>query len=346
MESCVTGANGFIGAHLVRRLCQRGDRVRALCRAGADTRLIDDLLRSGAAVRVTADITCPEELDPALVGVRRLFHVAGEVSYWGRDRPRLWRVNVRGTRNVLAAALRAGVERVVHTSSVGAVGVPPTQGPPATETFPWNAGSLRLPYFTAKRAAEELAQQACEAGLDVVLVNPAYVVGPGDIRIHDGNIIIDMHRGTVPLCPVGGNCWVDVEDVVEGHLLAEAHGRAGRRYVLGGENLSYREVLGRVAALLGVRPPPLALSPLVSHALAPVYELLASLRGSYPRITRQTAFLLCQCMYFDSTRAQEELGFAGRPFQETLQRTVAWYREQGFLDRPVPRWRSRPPQRA
>jgi dihydroflavonol-4-reductase len=340
MRSCVTGATGFIGARLVRRLHERGDQVVALCREGSDTGLIDDLLDTGAVLRATGSLLDQGSLLRALSGCDRLFHTAGDVSYWRRDRLRQWRVNVTGTRNVLMAARQAGVARAVYTSSVAAVGFPPPDGPPATEDLPWNAAHRGVEYFTTKRRAEELALQACASGLPVVMVNPAYVVGPGDVRLHDGNIIIDVQQGTIPLCPSGGNCWVDVDDVVEGHLLAETRGRSGARYILGGENLTYREVVDRVASLVGVRPPALDLHPVLGAVSAPFYELLGGIRGRYPRMTREMALLFRLRMYFDSTRARQELGFTTRPFQETLERTVAWYREHGFLQ-ARPWWRRR-----
>lgn len=331
MRILVTGVSGFIGARLARRLVERGDRVVGLLRASSDRSLIADLLVAGKLEAVEGDVRDPASVERATPGCDVVVHTAGDVSYWSRDRERQHAINVDGTRNVIAAARKAGVTRFLHTSSVAAVGIPDRGDPPAREDSPWNAGSSGIGYFTTKRAAEELVMDAARRGFPAVIVNPAYVIGPGDVRLHDGNVFIDLHRGTIPMCPPGGNCWVDVDDVIEGILLALEHGQTGERYILGGENLKYREVFELIAGALGVRAPRFELSSVVAKVSAPAYELIGALLGRYPRMTRETALLFQRDLYFDCSKAREELGYAHRPFAETVQRTIEWYRVHGYL---------------
>jgi dihydroflavonol-4-reductase len=280
---------------------------------------------------VIGELDRPDSLDQAMTHCNVVIHAAGDVSYWRRDLERQRRVNVDGTRAVLAAARRTAVERVLHISSVAAVGIPERGGAPADESHPWNAGESAIGYFLTKRHSEEDALAAHATGLDVVIVNPAYVVGPRDVRLHDGNIFVDLQQRAIPLCPPGGNCWVCVDDVVDGMLAAIARGRSGERYILGGENLSYRDAFDVVAAELGVPAPRMMLNPFIAAFAAPIYETLSFFTGRYPRMTRETARLFHENLHFDSQKAIKDLGYSYRPFRETALQTIQWYREHGIL---------------
>ncbi|HEY3228882.1 MAG TPA: NAD-dependent epimerase/dehydratase family protein, partial [Roseiflexaceae bacterium] len=228
MKVLVTGGTGFLGANLVAALLERGDAVRVLRRANSSLIALDGL----PVEHVIGDILEPDAVARAVAGCDLVFHVAALASYWRARRDQVYRVNVEGTRIVMDACSRAGVPRVVHTSSVAAVGIPPP-GTVGDETTPFDALSATFAYADSKHRAEAEVQNAVARGLDVVIVNPASVFGAGDHYLNTGRIVIEYGRGRIPVVPPGGMCVVDVDAVVRGHLLAAERGRAGERYILG-----------------------------------------------------------------------------------------------------------------
>ena len=328
MLTLVTGATGYIGVELIRQLRARGRDVRALVRNwNAEERIAG----TGAAA-VIGDVTDPDTLPAALEGVTRVFHLAGAVGHREADEPRLHQVNVEGAKNLLDAAARAGVERVVFTSSVSAMGPAASPGYPRTEQhflLDGDDGRGDFRYARSKALGEEHALRAAADGLDVVVVNPGFVLGPGDVYRVSSWPVEEYLRGLLRFTVRGGLSYVDARDVVAGMLLAEQDGKRGERYILTAPdgNRSYPElfeVVGKVSGKsrrqiglpVGVLAPPLKLARVLHLSLVPLDE--AELRsGSY-------------WWYTKPDKAMAELGFATRPFEETVADTVAWLRADGY----------------
>jgi dihydroflavonol-4-reductase len=327
----LTGATGFIGSALARRLLGAGYQVRALVRA---TSRLDNL--HGLELETArGDVRQPDTLARALEGCRGVFHVAADYRLWAREPGDIYASNVDGSRNVLRAAAHAGVGRIVYTSSVATLGLN-ADGTPADEETPVGLaemiGDYKRSKFLAEQAVCELAQQQ---GLDLVVVNPAAPVGPRDIKpTPTGQLIVDAASGRMPAYVDTGLDIVHVDDVAAGHLLAYERGTRGRRYILGGENLSLLEILTRVAALVGRRPPALRLPHAAVLPAAFVAEGWARVSGKTPAITVAGARLARKHMYFSHARASRELGYAPRPAQEALADAVQWFGDNGYLSRP------------
>jgi dihydroflavonol-4-reductase len=329
VTALVTGASGFVGAAVVRALLERGETVRAFVRPTSDLANL-----AGLEVEIArGDLTDPPSLDRALAGVRHVFHVAAEYRLW-HPRPRvLYAANVEGTSNVLRAAARAGVERVCYTSSVATLGRE-RDGRPADEATPARLEDMIGHYKRSKFLAEEVARRsAAEEGVDVVIVTPSTPVGPRDVKpTPTGRMVLDAAAGRMPAYVDTGLNVVHVDDVAAGHLLALAHGRSGERYVLGGENLSLRDILTRVAALAGRRPPRVKLRPEWLFPLAWGAQGWARVtRGAEPRITADGLRMARKPMYFSDARARRELGYAPRDAGEGLRDAVDWFRAVGRL---------------
>jgi len=321
----VTGGTGFLGRHLVRMLRERGAAVRVFdVHPGpwADVECRFGDVRDAAAVSA------------ALAGCDVIFHTAGTVAVWGKGLAHMHAVHCDGTRNVLAAAGRA---RVVHTSSVVAVGANKTPTP-VTEETPFNLADAGVPYINAKRDAEEIALAG--AG-DVVVVNPAYLVGPEDSSNSiTGRFCKRIWAGRVFVAAPGGLNLVDVRDVAEGHLLAAEHGKAGRRYILGGEDRSSRDLLALCAEVAGMRPRWLPTMPWVGvAAVAWLAELRGWLTGREPYPSMAHVRLNRWYFYCDSARAKAELGYRPRSLRECLGDTYAWHKAEGLKGpKGVLRW--------
>ena len=315
----VTGATGLVGSHVARLLCERGDRVLATVR---DRSRLDNL-EPLAVERVTCDVLDRRAVRRALRGVDRVFHIAGMTSLRA-NRDTLFRVNVQGTRTVLEEALRAGVERVVHTSSVAAIG-PAERGSTADERQPFLAGGLDVPYVHAKREAEAEALRFAAAGLPLVIVNPAHVFGAGDLYRSSTELVLRFLRRQIPAYVDGALNIVDAEDVARGHLLAEEHGRPGERYILGNRNFTLDRLLADLGRISGVAPPPLKLP--FQAALA--FARAAEAASPSPPITQVEVRAASQWWAYRSTKAKRELGWKPSHHEDTLERTVAWYRDRG-----------------
>ena len=246
MTTLVTGATGFIGTRLAAALIERGESVRVLRRAGS--RL--DGLANLPVEHCIGDILDADSLARAVDGCAVVYHVAAVSTYWREAPETIYNVNVEGTRQVMTACLKNGMPRVVYTSSVAAIGIP-FDVSPGTEETPFDPISAAWPYADSKRLAEEEVCRAVAQGLSAVIVNPGVVIGAGDHNLVSGSMIIQLARHPLPAVPPGGMCIVDVDAVVQGHLLAAQSGRAGERYILGGENLTYREVAATIAQVVG-----------------------------------------------------------------------------------------------
>ncbi len=322
----VTGGAGLVGSHVVRALLERGDDVRVTVRERTRTENLDGL----DVERVTCDVLAPREVRDAMRGVEKLFHVAGSTSL--RARPAdLFRINVEGTRIVLAEALRAGVERVVHTSSVAAVG-PASRGSTADETSVFRAGRFGLPYVNAKHEAETEAMRFCAAGLPVVIVNPAHVFGRGDVNRSSTELVRRFLRREIPAYVDGALCVVGAADVARGHLLADEHGTVGERYVLGGRNFTLDRLFADLGRLSGVEPPAVKLP--LPAALAGA-RVAAAIPGRAP-FTETEIRAMSLWWAFRSTKAKRELGWTTSHHEEPLAQAIAWHREREAADLSPP----------
>jgi len=325
MRALVTGGTGFIGSSIVRELLRANFEVRALVRRGSDTRNLDGL----DIERVIGDITDPESLARCVRGCTHVFHAAALYSFWVTQPGLIEQVNVDGTRNVLEAALEAGVERVVYTSSVAALAVP-QKGIPVDESTPVDPKEIIGAYKKSKYAAEQVALGFAKKGLPVVIVNPSFPVGPRDIKpTPTGETILDFVNHRLPAYVDTGINVVDVEDVAQGHLLAAEKGRIGERYILGGKNMSMKEFLGILAEITGIAAPRVRLpyGPLL--ALSYVNAGWCRITKTTPRMTPDTIRMSRHYMYYDPTKAIEELGLPQTPPEVALQKAVNWFRK-GF----------------
>jgi dihydroflavonol-4-reductase len=316
----VTGASGLIGSHVTRLLVERGDHVRATVRARSK---LDNL--AGLDVEhVTGDILDRRAVRRALKDVDRVFHIAG-MTHLRAPRETLFRVNVQGTRIVLEEALRAGVERVVHTSSVAAIG-PAPWGSTADERQPFSAGGLDLPYVHAKREAEAEALRVAAAGLPVVIVCPAHVFGAGDLYRSSTELVLRFLRRQIPAYVDGALNIVDALDVATGHLLAEERGVPGERYILGNRNFTLDRLFADLGRLSGVEPPALKLPLPAALALAHTAEALPGAPAPPAPVELRA---MGQWWAYRSTKAKRELGWKPAHHEDTLERTIAWYRDRG-----------------
>jgi dihydroflavonol-4-reductase len=323
----VSGANGFVGSAVVRALLQRGHPVRALARASSDTTSLD-----GLDVEILrGDLLDPASLERALRNCGGLFHVAADYRLWARDPREIGRANVRGTHNILLAAQRCGVRRIVHTSSVATLGLH-RDGTPSDEDTPVHLADMIGAYKRSKFLSEALVRRCARAGADIVIVNPAAPVGPRDRKpTPTGRMILDAARGRMPAFVDTGLCIVHVDDVAEGHVLAYERGRRGRRYVLGGENMSLQSILATVAELTDRRAPWLQLPHAAVLPVAHAAEAWARITGVSPNITVDGVKLARHRMYFSSQRAEAELGWHARPAREALADAIQWFRDNGYL---------------
>lgn len=323
----VTGGTGFVGSRLVRRLLARGERVRCLVRKTSSLGNLEGL----PVEQITGNLQDSASLAEAVRGCRTVYHVAADYRLWSRDPQELYRNNVNGTRNLLEAAERAGCERIVYCSSVGALGIP-KDGTPGTETTPVKLEDMIGHYKRSKFLAEAAVRELVESeGAPVVIVNPSTPVGPRDIKpTPTGRIIVDMLRRRIPAYVETGLNIVHVDDVAEGHLLALERGRIGTRYVLGGENLTLKEILCTVAEIGNVPPPRVALHHAMVLPVAWVAERVASVTGREPFATVDAVRMAKKFMFFSSERATAELGYHSRPAREGLAEAVDWFRQNRY----------------
>ena len=323
-KTLVTGGSGFLGSHLVRALAARGDELRLLARRSSSLDHLDEV----EFERTIGDITDRRAVRRAMKGVERVFHVAGRTSLRAGDRSAVFDTNLRGARIVFEEALAAKVERVVHTSTVGAIGVAKPHAT-ADETSPFEIGHLGLAYVNSKHEAELEAFRLAAHGLPVVIVNPSFVLGPDDPSGTSMGLVRRFCLGQIPAYVDGALNIVDVRDVAKGHLLADAKGAVGERYILSGRNFTFDRLFADLARISGVAAPPLKLP--VQIALAGAR--LAELGGFGLPTAAEEIRSASQWWAYRNTKARRELGFAPRPHEETLEDAVAWQRAE-LGDRP------------
>jgi dihydroflavonol-4-reductase len=329
MKALVTGATGFIGGHVARALVARGLEVRCLVRPATDRRR--DTL-AGLPVEIApGDLTDRPSLDAAVAGCEWVFHCAADYRLGVADPAAMAAANVGGTESLLAAAARAGVARVVHTSSVGTLGHH-ADGTPADEATPVSIGDMIGPYKRTKFQAERAAEAWAAKGLPVVIVNPSTPVGEGDVKpTPTGRIIVDFLSGGYPAYVDTGLNLIDVRDVAQGHLLAAERGRVGERFILGCRNMTLKEILDALAALSGIAAPRVRVPHWLPLAAAYVEEGLARLGSRPARFTREAVRMSRHRMFFDAGKAVRELGLPQTPVEAALARAVAWFTESGYV---------------
>lgn len=323
----LTGGTGFVGAHVVRALLKRGRTVRCLVRSSSRLSNLEEL-----PVEVVAgDVTDRASLMRAMAGARTVFHCAADYRLSARRPREIYAVNVEGTRNVLAAASEVGAERVVYTSSVGALGLT-RDGRPGNEETPVEPRSLIGHYKKSKHQAERVAQEWAARGLPVVIVNPSTPVGELDIKpTPTGQMIVDFLNRRLPAYVDTGLNIVDVRDVAEGHVLAAEKGRVGERYILGNRDMTLKEILDTLSTVTGIPSPAIRLPHWIPLAAAAADTLAARLTGRPPRVPLEGVRMSRHRMFFDAGKAIRELGLPQTPVEEAFARAVAYFRENGYV---------------
>ena len=324
----ITGATGFVGSAVVRKLLARGYSVRAMVRPFSDRRNIAGL----ELELVEGDLLEPESFGPALEGCSALFHIAADYRLWVPDPAALYAANLDGSRALIEAALAAEVDRIVYTSSIATLGIN-RDATPAHEETPVSESDMIGHYKRSKFLAEQAVRRLIEeCAAPVVIVNPAAPVGPRDIKpTPTGRMIVEAAAGRMPAYVDTGLNLVHVDDVAEGHVLAFEQGKIGERYILGGEDMSLAEILRQIAELTGRRAPRIRLNHSLLVPLAHAAETWARLTGREPFITMDGLNMAKKHMYFTSAKARAALGYNPRPAAEALADAVAWFRENGHL---------------
>jgi len=319
----VTGATGFIGWHVARKLLARGCSVRALVRPSSKVRELEVEVAAG-------DLRDPGSLERAVAGCGTVFHVAADYRLWAKRPSELYRSNVEGTRNVLTAARQAGVERVVYTSTVGCIAIGKDE--PGREDMDVQLEEMTGAYKRSKFQAEHVALEFARSGFPVVIVNPTAPVGDHDFRpTPTGKIVVDYLKGNIPAFVDTGLNLVDVEDTAEGHLLAWERGMPGERYILGCENLTLEQILQRLAAISGGKAPRLRIPYAVAYLAGLASTGWANLTGHEPRAPLDAVKMARKRMFVSSDKAKRELGYNPGPVDGALKRAVDWFRANGYV---------------
>ena len=331
MKAFVTGATGFLGSHVARVLAEQGAQLRLLVRSTSDLRNIADL----KAERVEGDLRDPGSIEKALAGCDTVFHVAADYRLWVRDPEQMYRSNVEGTRAVLRAAQKQGVRRVVYTSSVATMGFTSNGTPAGTgtdENSPVSLADMIGHYKRSKFMAEQAAFEAAKAGVNVVVVNPTTPIGERDIKpTPTGRIVVDFLKRKFPAYVDTGLNLVDATECARGHILALEKGRAGERYILGGENLTLKQILDRLGAITGLPSPTVKLPYFFALATGVVDEMITGrLLGREPRATIDAVRMGRKRMFVTSAKAERELGWRTVPVEGALRRAVDWFRANGY----------------
>ena len=330
MTTLVSGATGFVGSHVARRLAASGESVRALVRPGSRRQALE-----GVAVEwAEGDLRDEASLDRALAGVDRVYHVAADYRLWSRHPQEIYDSNVTGTKNLLAAALRARVRRFVYTSTVATIAVPRENVLP-DETNRASVDEMIGNYKRSKLLAEQEALRAAHEGLPVVIVNPTTPVGPGDWKpTPTGRIILDFLLGRMPAYVDTGLNFVAVEDVAEGHLLAAQRGKVGERYLLGGRNMTLKELLDALAKITGLAAPTWRIPHSAALIAACADTAYSRVTGRAPRIPMEGVRIARHKMFVNDAKARKELGYQSGTVEAALERAVRWYVENGYVTLP------------
>jgi dihydroflavonol-4-reductase len=328
MLAFVTGATGFVGSHVAHALAKQGARLRLLVRPASDRRNLDGL----DAELVAGDLRQPSSFESALQGCDALFHVAADYRLWVRDPQQMYHANVDGTRAILEIARKAGVRRTVYTSSVATMGFT-GNGHPADENSPVSLENMIGPYKRSKFMAEQIALEAGKSGMEVVVVNPTTPVGERDIKpTPTGRIVVDFLRRKFPAYVDTGLNLVDVRECADGHIEAFERGKSGERYILGGENLTLKQILDQLAAITGLKSPWLKVPYVVALATGVVDEMVTGrIRGKEPRATIDAVRMGRKKMFVSCEKAERELGWRVCPIDGALRRAVEWFFRNGYV---------------
>ena len=328
MATLVTGATGFIGSHIAKKLVERGEHVKILLRKSSKTSNIDDI----DVERVYGDVLDINSINEALKDCDTLYHTAGVASFRKKDYQTMEDVNVKGTSNILNAALNAGIKKVVHTSSIAAIGVDPNCGI-ANEETEYKLHDLGVKYLETKQRAEQEALGLCERGLPLVVVNPSTVIGAGDIYLSSTAFILWFCKKKFPGYMDGYLNMVDVEDVAEGHILAAEKGVVGERYILGNRNFTLLELFNLLENITGISKPKMKIPYFM--ALMSGYFIERILGMSFPNYSTMDVDSVKLSRFrwnFDSSKAIKELGYAPSDIEESIRKTIKWFKENGYLD--------------
>jgi len=328
MLAFVTGATGFLGSHVARVLADQGADLRLLVRPSSNLKNLEGL----KAETTVGDLRDAGSLGKAMAGCDAVFHVAADYRLWVRDPAEMYRSNVDGTRAILEAARKNGVRRVVHTSSVATVGFT-GDGQSADEDSPVSLADMIGPYKRSKFMAEQLAMEAGRKGLHVVTVNPTTPVGEQDVKpTPTGRIVLDFLKRKFPAYVETGLNLVDARECARGHVAALEKGKSGERYILGGENLTLKQILDKLGEITGLPSPKLKLPYLFAFAAGIVDEAITGrLMHGEPRATIETARMGRKKMFASSDKAERELGWKIVPVEGALRRAVEWFRANGYV---------------
>jgi dihydroflavonol-4-reductase len=323
----LTGASGFIGSAVAHKLVQAGFSVRALVRGTSPRAHLANLDLDFAE----GDLRDRKSLDRTIAGTRYVFHVAADYRLWARDPNEIFATNVEGTRNLMEAAMDAGVERVVYTSSVATIALKP--GGVADESTPLRENEGIGAYKRSKIAAERLVESlVVERGLPAIIVNPSTPIGPRDVRpTPTGRIVIEAAKGRVPAFIDTGLNLVHVDDVASGHLAALHHGKIGERYILGGQNVLFSQMLKDIANLVGRRAPRVRLPWSALIPVAVIAEAVATVTGREPFATLTGVRMARNHMFYASTKAERKLSYRPRPYVEGIEEAVRWFHDNGYF---------------
>jgi len=338
MKAFVTGGTGLVGGNLIRALATRGWQVQTLVRKNGNTSAFDDLPQ---VKKIEGDLSDIESVKRGCTGCDIVFHCAAMVTMWTTNVDRMRQINIHGTQNVLGAALRAGVRRVIHVSTVDAIGFNTPDGwgtidKPSHEEIPGPNNWARIPYMTTKWMSQELAREftrTCD--LDVVIVNPTYIIGPYDVKPSSGRMIIEAARGMIKAYTSGGNNFIHVADVVEAMINAVDRGQRGELYILGNENLFYREIFTKIAGVIGVAAPTFEIPKLLSYmagALGSAAGMLFGRLGAHPdTLNYRTVKMGYIQHFFDSTKARRELNLRTTPIDVAIEDAYRWFLDNKYL---------------
>jgi dihydroflavonol-4-reductase len=332
LKAFLTGATGFLGSHVARVLAEQGADLRLLVRSTSNLKNLEGLnLGTTTAETATGDLRDPASLEKAMAGCDTVFHVAADYRLWLRDPNEMYRSNVEGTRAILAAARKNGVRSVVYTSSVATIGFT-ANGRPADEDSPVSLASMIGHYKRSKFMAEQLALAAGRAGMRVVTVNPTTPVGEQDIKpTPTGRIVVDFLKRKFPAYVETGLNLVDVRECARGHVAALEKGRSGERYILGGEDLTLKQILDKLGAISGLPSPKIKLPYFVAYLAGAVDQTVSGrLLGLEPRATVETVRMGKKKMWASSDKAERELGWKTTPADGALRRAVDWFRTNGY----------------
>lgn len=328
MTTLVTGSTGFVGSHVTRQLVAAGERVRVLVRRSSSLRALEGL----PVERVEGDLRDALSLDRAMKGVRRVYHVAADYRLWTKIPGEIYESNVEGTRRLFEAAARAGVERIVYTSTVATIAVPSHGAKLPDEEAQTSLDQMIGHYKRSKFLAEVEAIKAAGAGVPVVIVNPTAPVGPGDWKpTPTGRIVVDFLNGKMPAYVDTGLNLAAVEDVAAGHLLAAEKGRIGERYILGCRNMTLKQILEALAPIAGRRAPRVRLPHAFALAAGYADEWISRLAGREPQIPVEGVKMSRHRMFVESDKAERELGYKSGSVEAALERAVRWYEENGYV---------------